>query len=49
MNRRKQFGAVATRHDMLADQDGATLTVAGIVSRPRAGPDQPRGDPGNAP
>jgi transposase len=49
MNRRKQFRAVATRFDKLADRYAATVCVADIVIWLRARPDQPRGDPRNTP
>jgi transposase len=49
MNRRKQFRAVATRFDKLADRYQATITVADIFIWLRARPDQPRGDPRNTP
>jgi transposase len=47
MNRRKQFRAVATRFDKLADRYQATVAVADIFIWLRARPDQPRSDPGN--
>jgi transposase len=46
MNRRKQFRAVATRFDKLAVRYQATICVADIFIWLRAGPDQPRSDPG---
>jgi transposase len=49
MNRRKQFRAVATRYDKLADRYQATITIADIFIWLRARPDQPSGDPGNTP
>jgi transposase len=49
MNRRKQFRAVATRFDKLADRYQATVAVADIFIWLRARPDQPRSDPGNTP
>jgi transposase len=49
MNRRKQFRAVATRYDKLAERYAATVTVADIFIWLRARPDQPRGDPRNRP
>ena len=49
MNRRKQFRAVATRYDKLADRYAATVAVADIFIWLRARPDQPRGDPRNTP
>ena len=49
MNRRKQFRAVATRFDKLAERYAATVCVADIFIWLRAQPDQPRGDPGNTP
>jgi transposase len=49
MNRRKQFRAVATRYDKLAERYAATVCVADIFIWLRARPDQPRGDPGNTP
>jgi len=49
MNRRKQFRAVATRFDKLADRYQATITIADIFIWLRARPDQPRGDPRNTP
>jgi transposase len=49
MHRRKQFRAVATRYDKLADRYAATITVADIFIWLRARPDQPRGDPRNTP
>jgi transposase len=48
MNRRKQFRAVATRFDKLADRYQATVCVADIFIWLRARPDQPRGDPRNS-
>jgi transposase len=45
MNRRKQFRAVATRYDKLAERYAATVTIADIFIWLRARPDQPRGDP----
>jgi transposase len=45
MIRRKQFRAVATRHDKLAAPYEATLTVADIFIWRRARTDQPCGDP----
>jgi transposase len=47
MNRRKQFRAVATRYDKLAERYAATVMVADIFIWLRAKPDQPRNDPGN--
>jgi transposase len=41
MNRRKQFRAVATRFDKLADRYQATITIADIFIWLRARPDQP--------
>jgi transposase len=49
MNRRKQFRAVATRYDKLAERYAATVMIADIFIWLRARPDQPRGDPGNTP
>jgi transposase len=49
MNRRKQFRAVATRYDKLAERYAATITIADIFIWLRAKPDQPRGDPRNRP
>jgi transposase len=49
MHRRKQFRAVATRYDKLADRYAATVTVADIFIWLRARPDQPHGDPRNRP
>jgi transposase len=49
INRRKQFRAVATRYDKLADRYQATVCVADIFIWLRARPDQPRGDPRNTP
>jgi transposase len=49
MNRRKQFRAVATRFDKLAERYAATVAVADIFIWLRARPDQPRGDPRNTP
>jgi transposase len=49
MNRRKQFRAVATRYDKLAERYAATITIADIFIWLRARPDQPRGHPGNTP
>jgi transposase len=49
MNRRKQFRAVATRFDKLADRYQATITIADIFIWLRARPDQPRDDPRNTP
>jgi transposase len=49
MNRRKQFRAVATRFDKLADRYQATVCVADIFIWLRARPDRPRGDPRNTP
>jgi transposase len=49
LNRRKQFRAVATRYDKLAERYAATITIADIFIWLRARPDQPRGDPGNTP
>jgi transposase len=49
MNRRKQFRAVATRYDKLAERYAATVCVADIFIWLRARPDQPRGNPGNTP
>lgn len=49
MNRRKQFRAVATRFDKLADRYQATITIADIFIWLRARPDQPRSDPRNTP
>ena len=49
MNRRKQFRAVATRFDKLADRYQATVAVADIFIWLRARPDQPRSDPGDTP
>jgi transposase len=45
MNRRKQFRAVATRSDKLADRYQATITIADIFIWLRARSDQPRRDP----
>ena len=42
MNRRKQFRAVATRFDKLADRYQATITIADIFIWLRARPDRPR-------
>jgi transposase len=47
MNRRKQFRAVATRYDKLAERYAATITIADIFIWLRARPDQPRNDPRN--
>ena len=49
MNRRKQFRAVATRFDKLADRYQATITIADIFIWLRARPDRPRGDPRKKP
>ena len=49
MNRRKQFRAVATRFDKLADRYQATITIADIFIWLRARPDRPRRDPRNTP
>jgi transposase len=49
MNRRKQFRAVATRYDKLADRYQATIMIADIFIWLRARPDRPRDDPGNTP
>ena len=49
VHRRKQFRAVATRFDKLADRYQATIAIADIFIWLRARPDQPRGDPGNTP
>ena len=49
MHRRKQFRAVATRYDKLADRYAATVTVADIFIWLRARPDQPHRDPRNRP
>jgi transposase len=49
MNRRKQFRAVATRFDKLAERYAATVAVADIFIWLRARPDQSRADPGNTP
>jgi transposase len=49
MNRRKQFRAVATRFDKLADRYQATICVADILIWLRARPDRSRGDPRNTP
>src|SRR5919108_5990162 len=49
MNRRKQFRAVATRLDKLADPYGATVAVADIFLWLRARPDRSQGDPRNTP
>jgi transposase len=49
MNRRKQFRAVATRFDKLADRYQATITIADILIWLRARPDRSRGDPRNTP
>src|SRR5829696_619714 len=49
MNRRKQFRAVATRFDKLADRYQATITIADIFIWLRARPDQPQDDPRNTP
>jgi transposase len=49
MNRRKQFRAVATRFDKLADRYQATIAIADIFIWLRARPDQPRSDPRNTP
>jgi transposase len=49
MNRRKQFRAVATRFDKLADRYQATITIADIFIWLRARPDRPRDDPRNTP
>jgi transposase len=49
MNRRKQFRAVATRFDKLADRYQATITIADIFIWLRARPDQPRSDSRNTP
>ena len=49
MNRRKQFRAVATRFDKLADRYQATITIADIFIWLRTRPDRPRDDPRNTP
>ena len=49
MNPRKQFRAVATRFDKLADRYQATITIADIFIWLRARPDQPRSDSRNTP
>jgi transposase len=49
MNRRKQFRAVATRFDKLADRYQATICVADIFIWLRARPDRSRSDPRNTP
>jgi transposase len=49
MNRRKQFRAVATRFDKLAERYAATVAVADIFIWLRARPDRSRGDPRNTP
>jgi transposase len=49
MNRRKQFRAVATRFDKLADRYQATVCVADIFIWLRATPDRPQGEPRNTP
>ena len=49
MNRRKQFRAVATRVDKLADRYQATITIADIFIWLRARPDRPRDDPTHTP
>jgi transposase len=49
MNRRKQFRAVATRYDKLADRYAATVAVADIFIWLRARPDQSCGDPRSTP
>jgi transposase len=49
VNRRKRFRAVATRFDELACRYQATVCVADVFIWLRARPDQPRGDPRNAP
>jgi hypothetical protein len=48
MNRRKQFRAVATRYDKLAERYAATITIADIFIWLCAKPDQPRGLPYDA-
>jgi transposase len=49
MNRGKQFRAVATRFDKLAERYAARICVAGIFIWLRAKLEQPRGDPRNTP
>ena len=49
MGRRKQFRAVATRFDKLADRYQATVCVADIFIWLRARLDRSRGDPRNTP
>ncbi|MGH9003930.1 MAG: hypothetical protein ACRDYV_12455, partial [Acidimicrobiia bacterium] len=49
MNRRKQFRAVATRFDKLADRYQATIIIADIFIWLRARPDRSQGDPRNTP
>jgi transposase len=49
MHRRKQFRAVATRFDKLADRYQATITVADIFIWLWARPDRSRGDPRTTP
>jgi transposase len=49
MNRRKQFRAVATRFDQLAERYAATVAMADIFIWLRARPDRSRGDPRNTP
>ena len=49
MHRRKQFRAVATRFDTLADGYQATVCVADIFIWLRARPDRSPGDPRNTP
>ena len=49
MGRRKQFRAVATRFDKLADRYQATIAIADIFIWLRARPDHSRGDPRNTP
>ena len=48
MNRRKQFRAVATRFDKLADRYQATICVADIFIWLRAKPDRTRPSPQEA-
>jgi transposase len=49
MNRRKQFRAVATRYDKLAERYAATVTIADIFIWLRAQPDKAPADPRNTP
>jgi transposase len=49
MNRRKQFRAVATRYDKLAERYQATVTIADIFIWLRARPDRPRAQSATTP